>query len=159
MQVWVEFDGDTLQLNITLAQIRMPKPSQPFLSSIVDISSLILDTMYVGFSSSIGAFHTSHFPLEWNFKMNGVAEQIDYAKLPSLPVVKTKGNNSELVAISLPIALTSLLLVLVVAAVLFVRIRKLYAEIREDWELEYGLIDYHTKICIKQPKNSEERSY
>lgn len=138
MQVWIDFDGGKMQLNVTLSPAQMPKPGRPLLSSILDFSTLMLDSMYVGFSSSTGAYHTAHYVLGWSFKMNGVAQPLDYAKLPSLPVVETRGDDSVILAISLPVAATLALLFVVAAIVLVVRTRKKFAEVHEDWELEFG---------------------
>ncbi|XP_020256322.1 L-type lectin-domain containing receptor kinase IV.1-like [Asparagus officinalis] len=157
MQVWIDFDGENMQLNVTLSPIKMPKPSRPLLSSAIDLSSLMLDSMYAGFSSSTGAFHTNHFLLGWSFKMNGVAKPLDYSKLPPLPVAKTKGKSSELLAITLPVALTSFLLVMFAAILLIVKMRKQYAELLEDWELEYGPHRFSYKDLFRATKGFREK--
>jgi hypothetical protein len=52
MQVWVDYDGPSTELNVTLAPLRVPKPKKPLLSRAVDLSTVITDTSYVGFASS-----------------------------------------------------------------------------------------------------------
>jgi len=156
MQVWIDFDSKEMQLNVTLSPVQMPKPNRPLLSLTIDLSSLMLNSMYVGFSSSTGPVHTSHCILGWSFKMNGVAEALDYAKLPSLPHNETEGN-SGLSAILLPIASCSLILLIVAVTVLIVRRRKKYAEILEDWELKYGPHRFSYKQLFQATKGFKEK--
>ncbi|KAJ6807343.1 L-type lectin-domain containing receptor kinase IV.1-like isoform X1 [Iris pallida] len=137
MQVWIDFDGGSMQLNVTMSPFQMPKPDRPLLSSTVDLSSVISDPAYVGFSSATGSYSTTHYVLGWSFKMSGEAEPLDYAKLPKLPRLATGSGNSKKLAIWVPLALCSFVLLIVVAVVVVAR-RIKYAELLEDWELEYG---------------------
>ncbi|CAL9166600.1 unnamed protein product, partial [Musa hybrid cultivar] len=72
MQVWIDYHARDMLLNVTLAPIRMAKPHRPLLSAVINLKSVLLDLMYVGFSSSTGPWLTSHYVLGWSFKMNGV---------------------------------------------------------------------------------------
>lgn len=55
MQVWVDFDGQTMQVNVTMAPLEaVARPKKPLLSTTVNLSSVIDDTAYVGFSSATG---------------------------------------------------------------------------------------------------------
>ncbi|CAL9041226.1 unnamed protein product, partial [Musa banksii] len=72
MQVWIDYHARDMLLNVTLAPIPMAKPHRPLLSAVIDLKSVLLDLMYVGFSSSTGPWLTSHYVLGWSFKMNGV---------------------------------------------------------------------------------------
>ncbi|RWV79307.1 hypothetical protein GW17_00059584 [Ensete ventricosum] len=137
MQVWVDYDSRKMQLNVTLAQIPLAKPRRPLLSAPVDLSSVFSETMYVGFSSSTGPFLTSHYVLGWSFKMNGVARALDYSLLPSLPRTKSD-RRSKALRIGLPLATAALVAIVVGIIVLYVRWRIKYAELLEDWEVEYG---------------------
>ncbi|XP_072951840.1 L-type lectin-domain containing receptor kinase SIT2-like isoform X2 [Typha angustifolia] len=120
MQVWVDYDGEKMQVNVTISPLGIPKPSKPLLSSTVDLSTVLLETMYVGFSSSTGTVMAAYYVLGWSFKMNGIAQEFDYSKLPSLPRTRPKGR-------------------IIVAAVFFVVRRRIkFAELLEDWEVEYG---------------------
>ena len=91
MQVWIDFNSEKMQLDVTLSPAQMNKPKKPLLSSTLNLSSLMQDTMYIGFSSADGPFRTHHYVVGWSFKMNGVAQPLDYTKLPVLPVTKSKG--------------------------------------------------------------------
>ncbi|XP_059463169.1 L-type lectin-domain containing receptor kinase IV.1-like [Corylus avellana] len=112
MQVWVEYDGVEKKIEVTLAPINVRKPKTPLLSLSYDLSPVIKDNMYVGFSSSTGSILTAHSVLGWSFKVNGQAPELDLSKLPKLPRIG--------------------------AVVYLVRRKKKFAELLEDWEIQYG---------------------
>ncbi|KAF3447743.1 hypothetical protein FNV43_RR08446 [Rhamnella rubrinervis] len=85
MKVWVEFNGEEKQMNVTLAPSTIGKPHTPLLSLTRDLSSIVNNTMYVGFSSSTGSVLTSHYILGWSFKINGQAQELVLSQLPKLP--------------------------------------------------------------------------
>ncbi|XP_020256324.1 L-type lectin-domain containing receptor kinase IV.1-like isoform X2 [Asparagus officinalis] len=157
MQVWIDFDGEEIQINVTLSPMGMPKPQRPLLSSTIDISSLMLDSMHVGFSSSDGPFHTEHYILGWSFKMNGVARPLDYTKLPSLPVHKRKVK-SVVMATWLVIVSCFFVLLVVALTVVIVRKRNKYAELLEDWELDYGPHRFSYKDLFQATKGFKEET-
>ncbi|KAF8672421.1 hypothetical protein HU200_049632 [Digitaria exilis] len=102
MLVWVEYDGEATQLNVTLAPVNVrQKPRRPLVSMDVELSNFFVedDPMYVGFSSGTGVIPTRHCVLGCSFSMDGPAPPLDLSKLPVLPR---------------------------------------YAELREDWEDEFG---------------------
>nr|DAD31554.1 TPA_asm: hypothetical protein HUJ06_010405 [Nelumbo nucifera] len=76
MQVWIEYDGVEKQLNVTLAPLYYPEPEIPLLSTSLDLSSVSMDSMYVGFSSSTGAIASSHYILGWSFNRSGQAQEL-----------------------------------------------------------------------------------
>ncbi|PQQ11143.1 L-type lectin-domain containing receptor kinase IV.1 [Prunus yedoensis var. nudiflora] len=115
MQVWVDYDGTKKQINVTLAPINVDKPHAPLISLIHDLSSILNKTMYVGFSSATGSLPTSHYVLGWSFKMNGQAQELSLSQLPKLPRIG---------AIS--------------GVIYAIRRKRKFAELLEDWELEYG---------------------
>ena len=121
MQVWVDFDGRTMQVNVTMAPLQVARPKKPLLSATVNLSSVIDDTAYVGFSSSSGILFCRHYVLGWSFKMNGAAPALNISSLPSMPVTFPKPR-SKVLEIVLPIA--SALLVFAVAAAVFVCMRR-----------------------------------
>nr|CAB3458408.1 unnamed protein product [Digitaria exilis] len=137
MQVWIDYDGLAGQLNVTLAPVKVPKPNKPLLSVSVDPSTFMADTMYVGFSSATGVVLTHHYVLGWSFSLDGPAPPLDFTKLPVLPRVGPKPR-SKVLDVLLPLA-TALLVAAVLAAVFStVWWRCRYAEVREDWEDEFG---------------------
>ncbi|XP_022145628.1 L-type lectin-domain containing receptor kinase IV.1-like [Momordica charantia] len=135
MQVWIEYDGINKEINVTLAPIDIPKPKTPLLSFSRDLSSVINNSLFVGFSSATGSVSTSHYVLGWSFRLNGQAQSLDIAHLPKLP---RKKHISKLLTIGLPLIAGGILLLVILAIVHVVRRRKKFAELLEDWELDYG---------------------
>ncbi|PRQ16936.1 putative protein kinase RLK-Pelle-L-LEC family [Rosa chinensis] len=137
MKVWVEYDGTRKQINVTLAPINVgKKPRIPLLSLKYDLSPVLNKIMYVGFSASTGSIKTFHYILGWSFRMNGQAQELVPSQLPKLPSIGDK-KVSKLLTFGVPVMAVSLVL-LAICLVVFVMRRKKYAELLEDWELEYG---------------------
>ncbi|KAF4377498.1 hypothetical protein F8388_024989 [Cannabis sativa] len=86
MKVWVEYDAVVKQINVTLAPaIVVRKPQKPLLSLTKDLSPILKDTMFVGFTSSTGSVGSNHYVLGWSFKINGQAKELDLKQLPKFP--------------------------------------------------------------------------
>ncbi|KAK0585641.1 hypothetical protein LWI29_031693 [Acer saccharum] len=135
MQVWVEYDGVKKQINVTIAPLHVDKPMTPLLSLSRDLSPILNNVMYVGLSSSTGSVLASHYVLGWSFKMNGQAEKLDLSRLPKLPRPKKR---SKFLTIGLPIIFVILILAVVSGVVFLIRRKRKFAEVLEDWELDYG---------------------
>ncbi|XP_052174555.1 L-type lectin-domain containing receptor kinase IV.1-like [Diospyros lotus] len=134
MQVWVEYDGSEKTMEVTIAPIGVEKPSKPLLSLSRDLSPIINQTMYVGFSSSTGPVVTSHYILGWSFKINGEAEPLDLSELPKLPRMASK-KTSKFLTVGLPlISLASA----ITGVVFLLERRRKFAEVVEEWERDYG---------------------
>jgi hypothetical protein len=58
MQVWVDYDGGRRRIDVTLAPLQMAKPKKPLVSTTYDLSTVLKDRSYVGFSSSTGILGT-----------------------------------------------------------------------------------------------------
>ncbi|XP_062230768.1 L-type lectin-domain containing receptor kinase SIT2-like isoform X2 [Phragmites australis] len=137
MQVWVEYDGETGRIDVTLAPIKVAKPARPLVSATYDLSTVLKNQSYIGFSSATGGINSRHYVLGWSFAMNGPAPAIDITKLPKLPRFGPKPR-SKVLEIVLPIA-TAAIIITVGTVVTLLVLRKLrYAELLEDWELEFG---------------------
>jgi hypothetical protein len=140
MQAWVDYDREAPRISVTIAPIGMSsKPVRPLVSVTKNLSDvLLLEPSYVGFSSATGPIHSRHYILGWSFAMDDEpAPAIDIAKLPKLPRLGPKPQ-SKLPEILLPIGTAALLVALGIVAVILVRRRRRYAELREDWEVEFG---------------------
>jgi len=138
IQVWVDYDGEAKQINVTLAPMGVAKPSKPLLSNTTDLSAVITDHAYAGFSAATGPIKSRHCVLAWSFAMNGPAPPIDFKKMPKLP---HSGHNHKTLMKVLEIALPAAAFVALLAciAVFVIVQRKLaYDELREDWEVEFG---------------------
>ncbi|KAL6138759.1 hypothetical protein ACLB2K_064038 [Fragaria x ananassa] len=138
MRVWVEYDGTKKQIEVTMAPIGVAtKPPTPLLSLKYDLSSVLNKTMYIGFSSSTGSVLTSHYVVGWSFRMNGQAQDLIASKLPKLPRIEGK-KRSMLFTFGVPLLSVSLVLLLVSGVFYVIRRKRKFAEVLEDWELEYG---------------------
>jgi hypothetical protein len=140
MQVWVEYDGRAMELDVTMAPVEMPKPKKPLLSAVVNLSEVVTDPAYVGFSSATGIIFSHHYVLGWSFKLNGgEAPALNVSMLPALPRTTT-GNKTRLkvLEVVLPIASVVFALALATAVVAAAKRRAKFAELREDWEAGFG---------------------
>ncbi|KAM0954178.1 putative protein kinase RLK-Pelle-L-LEC family [Dioscorea sansibarensis] len=156
MQVWVDYDGGETQMNVTLCPFKVAKPKKPLLSLVVNLSSILLDSMYVGFSSSTGSVLTSHYVLGWSFKMNGTAEALDLSSLPSLPKVSFK-DKSKFLTTWLSIVTCAALLIAMAIAIFLVRRRMKFAELLEDWELQYASQRFSYKALFKATSGFKDK--
>ncbi|CAL5078171.1 unnamed protein product [Urochloa decumbens] len=138
MQVWVEYDGEATQINVTIAPLGIVKPKKPLLSCVYDLSTVLAEPSYIGFSSATGPGNSRHYVLGWSFGINRPAPVIDIAKLPKLPKLDSNKPRSKVLEITLPIASAALVLAVGIALILLVRRRLRYTELREDWESEFG---------------------
>lgn len=102
-----------------------------------DLSAVITDMAYIGFSSSTGSFVARHYLLGWSFGMNRPAPAIDITKLPNLPREGPEPR-SKVLEIVLPLATAAFVLVIGTTTILLIRRRLRFAEVREDWEVEFG---------------------
>jgi serine/threonine protein kinase len=140
MQVWVEYDGETGRIDVALAPITVAsKPARPLVSAIYNLSTVLREQSYIGFSSATGGINSRHYVLGWSFAMNlnGPAPAIDIAGLPKLPRFGPKPR-SKVLEIVLPIATAAIIITAGTVATLVVLRKLRYAELLEEWELEFG---------------------
>ncbi|KAK6942991.1 Legume lectin domain [Dillenia turbinata] len=138
MQIWLEYDGSNKKIHVTLAPIKVAKPKIPLLSLARDLSPILDEFMYVGFSAATGPWLTSHhYVLEWSFSISGQAQELNISQLPRLPHIGPK-KRSMVLTIVLPV-ISILMFVLVFTSLAFlIRRKRKFAEVVEDWEREYG---------------------
>ncbi|XP_008803483.3 L-type lectin-domain containing receptor kinase IV.2-like [Phoenix dactylifera] len=157
MQVWVDYSNPEKKLNVTISPISVPKPSHPLLSSFVNLSSVILETMYIGFSSSTGSILTSHYVLGWSFKMNGQAAALNLSSLPSLPLKKHRRNLTSLI-IWLSLGVVVFITITACSIAYIIRRKARYAEVLEEWELENRTHRFSYKELYKATKGFPEKN-
>ncbi|XP_042486744.1 L-type lectin-domain containing receptor kinase SIT2-like [Macadamia integrifolia] len=136
LQLWVEYYGAENQLNVTLAPINIPKPTIPLLSLKIDLSEFIVDPMFVGFSSATYVLPVSYYVLGWSFETNGEARDLTLSHLPKLPQTGHKMRPSLFIVVFSVIGATSVLISIFILQFI-VRRKKKFAEVLEDWELDY----------------------
>lgn len=85
MQVWVDYHRDRMQIDATMAPLGMAKPAAPTVSAKYNLSTVLTDVAYMGFSAAQGRLHTKHYVLGWSFGINTPAPAINVTMLPKLP--------------------------------------------------------------------------
>ncbi|KAF7106448.1 hypothetical protein CFC21_107177 [Triticum aestivum] len=157
MQLWVDYDGQSKRLEVTLAPVHVPKPSKPLLSEAIDLSTLMADAMYVGFSASSGVISGHHYLLGWSFSLDGPAPPLDLSKLPALPRLGPKPR-SKVLDIVLPLASALLVAAALAAVFFFLWRRRRFAEVREGWEDEFGPHRYAYKDLHRATDGFKEKN-
>jgi hypothetical protein len=156
MQVWVEYDGVEKQINVTLAPLDVGKPKIPLLSLSRDLSSIIGNSMYVGFSASTGFFLVNHYALAWSFKVNGQAPELLFSQV-QLPPILVGIERSKFLTIELPLIIVSLVSVAISGVVYVIRRKRKLEELLEDWELDYGPQRFKYKDLFVATKGFREK--
>lgn len=137
MQVWVDYDSQYTKISVTLAPLKMPKPIRPLITATYNLSEVLTDPSYIGFSASTSPINSRHYVLGWSFGMNRPAPAIDTSKLPKLPRVGPKPQ-SKILEIILPVATAALVSIAIIVIFELKRRRQMYAEVCKDWEAEFG---------------------
>ncbi|KAG9454601.1 hypothetical protein H6P81_007505 [Aristolochia fimbriata] len=127
IQTWIEYDGISKQITVTVAPIKVARPQRPLLSATVDLAPVLLDPMYVGFSASNGQLRATHYILGWSYSTNGRARPLDLSSLPALPRLTPKPR-PKILTIGLPIIAGFLLLAVVSVSVITIRRKIKYSE-------------------------------
>ncbi|XP_078153969.1 L-type lectin-domain containing receptor kinase SIT2-like [Carex rostrata] len=156
IQAWVEYESQETQITVTLSPIRKSKPKKPLLSYKFNLSTVLNDFMYVGFSSSTGPMASSHYILGWSFKLNGPAPSIDLSNLPKLPRTAPKGR-SKILHIVIPVASAAFILILVTFIFRYVKKQFKYREVIEDWEVDFGPHRFSYKDLYRATNGFEEK--
>ncbi|KAL9233788.1 hypothetical protein vseg_008738 [Gypsophila vaccaria] len=133
MIVWIDYDSKKSLLDVTLAPIDVPKPQTPLLSLSKDLSPIIEDTMYVGFSASNGLLFGTHYILGWSFATDSKAQDLIITELPDIPGPRKM---PLFFPIGLPIIISAVILLSLVS--IYVYRKSKFAEELEDWEMKYG---------------------
>ncbi len=137
MQVWVDYDSNNTQITVAMAPIKVARPMKPLFTASYNLTSVITDVAYVGFSSATGTINVRHCVLGWSFAINSPASAINLGKLPKLPRMGPKPR-SKVLEIVLPVATASFVLTVGIIGLVLIRRHMRYTELREDWEVEFG---------------------
>ncbi|XP_021848015.1 L-type lectin-domain containing receptor kinase IV.2-like [Spinacia oleracea] len=156
MQIWIDYNHENMLVQVTMAPIEVPKPSRPLLSFRVNLSEVLSETMYVGFSSSTGSVASSHYLLGWSFAHGGeTAQRLDLSKLPRLPRYGSRGRKLSVGSMILVIVIS--VIVITVGLIFYVIRRKKYEELIEDWEKEYLLQRFSFKDLYRATKGFKDK--
>ncbi|KAL1203266.1 putative L-type lectin-domain containing receptor kinase I.6 [Cardamine amara subsp. amara] len=136
IQVWVDYRGGVL--NVSLAPLKIQKPSRPLLSRSVNLSETFPDKkLFLGFSGATGSLISYQYILGWSFSRNKESLQaLDVTKLPRVPSHKAKKKKPATLLIIFLVLLAIIVFLALGAAYVYMRWK--YAEVREEWEKEYG---------------------
>ncbi|GKV22055.1 hypothetical protein SLEP1_g31960 [Rubroshorea leprosula] len=139
IQAWIEYDGVQKKVNVTIFPINITKPNIPLISFDIDLTSVVKETMYVGFSASTGQKRTSsHYILGWSFSTNGTAVPLDTDQLPPLPPIEKNSPVTDPKIIALTAALAVVIVILFGMLIFFTCCKRTvkFHEDLEDWELD-----------------------
>ncbi|KAL9228708.1 hypothetical protein vseg_004259 [Gypsophila vaccaria] len=135
MQIWIDYDAKNMVINVTLAPLKHSKPSRCLLSTHVNLSTVFLESMYIGFSASTGLTANEHYILGWSWSRVGQAQGLDVSKLPTLPKFGHKGRIGAVFIALMVILFLSLGFIAVAGYVIW---RRMFEEVEEPWEKEYS---------------------
>ncbi|CAH8323442.1 unnamed protein product [Eruca vesicaria subsp. sativa] len=158
IQVWVDYEGTTL--NVSIAPLHNQKPSRPLLSSTsINLTEIVQGRrMFVGFSGSTGSGVVNQYVLGWSFsKSMASLQKIDISKLPKAPHPSNK-NKYKSILLDVLLGLLGLLVLGLLLGAYIYR-RNLYAEVKEDWEKEYGPLRYSYKSLYKATKGFSKTEF
>ncbi|XP_028782994.1 probable L-type lectin-domain containing receptor kinase VII.2 [Neltuma alba] len=138
-QVWIDYEDS--RINVTMARVGRKRPRRPLISEIVNLSSVLLDEMHVGFCGATGQLVESHKILSWSFSNTNfsIGDALVTSNLPSFLLPKRSVTRSKSFIIGVSIGVFFLTGSASVILVHFLR-RKTSnrdEEDTEDWELEY----------------------
>lgn len=155
MQVWVEYDGVSEVLNVTLAPVEEEKPRVPLISLRYDLAPVVNRVSYVGFSAA--PLLTAHYVLGWSFSIGGgVAPPLDLSNLPKLPRVGPK-EQPKIITVGLPVISVAILAIGVAVVAFYARRMWKYAEVVERWEVDYTSHRFRYRDLYKATKGFRER--
>ncbi|KAL1812166.1 hypothetical protein ACET3Z_022231 [Daucus carota] len=134
---WIDYNNQEMLLNVTVAPLGVLKPQKPLITFPIDLSTVINEYMYIGFTASTGLLSASHNILGWSFCFGGKAQDLDPSDLPTLDKsVKVIHSKGFIVGISL--ATVTLVILIILGATHIIHHFRNEDDIMEDWEVEYG---------------------
>ncbi|KAM1209672.1 hypothetical protein EV1_015241 [Malus domestica] len=142
VRAWIEFDGTSLEFNVTVAPANVSRPSLPTLTYIdPKIANYVSAEMFVGFSASKTQWIEAQRVLAWSFSNTGVARDINTTNLPVFQLVSPSSSLSSSAIAGISIGCVVFVLILVSGFYLYWRKKRTEGEETddeiEDWELEY----------------------
>ncbi|KAL3358600.1 hypothetical protein AABB24_015615 [Solanum stoloniferum] len=134
IQAWIDYDGMSKVVNVTISPIKVPKPIRSLISVDVDLSPVLNETTYAGFSAATGDKASSHYILGWSFRLNGAADPLDLDNLPVAPPEVVRPSKNSHLKRALIGTFCSVVILLLGAFYIYRRMRQ--HEVLEDWELD-----------------------
>jgi serine/threonine protein kinase len=149
IQAWIDYNSPTNQMDVRVA-MDSAKPSSILLSDKVNLSQILNESMYIGFSAATGLFTSSHYILGWSFNVNGEAKSLNLSQLPKIQLPSATGTKKNrkglIVGVSVSCALAVILLT---ASTFYIVRRNKKADVVEAWEHDIGPHRYPYKELKK----------
>ncbi|KAL0847966.1 hypothetical protein Bca101_021213 [Brassica carinata] len=156
MQVWFNYDNVSNRIDVTMSPYGSDKPSKPLITHVQDLSSVLLQDMYVGFASATGSVISEHFIAGWSFRLNGEAPSLTSSNLPKLPRFEPR-RISDFFKIGMPLISLFLIFSVISLAFYVARRRKKFEEELDDWETEFGKNRFRFKELYRATKGFKEK--
>lgn len=142
VRAWIDFNGTSSEINVTVAPIGVQRPSTPTLSfKDPVIANYVSAEMYVGFSASKTEWVEAQRVLAWSFSDVGVgaAREINTTNFPVFEPVSSSNSLSAGKIAGIAIGCVAFVMICASGFYLYWRKTKLKDEEEEieDWELEY----------------------
>ncbi|XP_010553278.1 PREDICTED: L-type lectin-domain containing receptor kinase IV.1-like [Tarenaya hassleriana] len=156
MQVWIDYDGPAKRIDVTMAPFNVDKPKKPLLSLVRDLSPILFENMYVGFSSSTGSVLSKHYVLGWSFRVNGESPPLILSKLPKLPRIGPR-KILEFYKFGVPLIALFLIFSSIFLGFFIVSRKRKFAEELDDWEKEFGKNRFRFRDLYYATKGFKEK--
>lgn len=139
-QVWIDYKDSIF--NVTMAVAGTKRPEKPLLSDALDLSGVLEDEMYVGFTAATGRLVESHRILGWSFSNSNfsLSESLITKGLPSFVLPETPIYRKKGFIAGITIAGFFIFCFVALFSLFLIRRKQRMARERaemEDWELEY----------------------
>uniref|UniRef100_A0A2N9FTH2 non-specific serine/threonine protein kinase n=2 Tax=Fagus sylvatica TaxID=28930 RepID=A0A2N9FTH2_FAGSY len=139
IRAWIEYDGVERVVNVTISYSleEIDKPKKPLISRHIDLTPILKETMYVGFSAATGKKTSFHYILAWSFAINGAAPLLNISQLP-LPPPSEESSSAFKPQVKVVIAIISAFTLVLLGILFFFTCYKKMTrkESLEDWELD-----------------------
>ncbi|KAB1215661.1 L-type lectin-domain containing receptor kinase S.1 [Morella rubra] len=140
IRAWIDFNGTSFEINVTIAPIGVSRPSRPTLSfKNPVIANYVSAEMYVGFSASKTEWIEAQRVLAWSLSNTGVAREINTTNFPLFEPESSSSSLSAGAIAGITVGSVAFVATCATGFYLYWRKSKLKDEEDEieDWELEY----------------------
>ncbi|CAM8913561.1 unnamed protein product [Rhodiola kirilowii] len=139
-QAWIDYDGGSKTVNVTISPIHVNKPTKPLISRQIDLSPIFKRSMFVGFTSATGKLASAHYILAWSFRLHRPARPLDLTRIPNPPTRSDQPaqfrNTGIRVGAVTSAATLFIIICAVVASVLLIKRMKM-RDVVEEWERDF----------------------
>ncbi|KAK0588902.1 hypothetical protein LWI29_006856 [Acer saccharum] len=139
-QAWIDYEDS--RINVTMAKAGETRPSRPLISEFLDLSGVLLDEMYVGFTGATGKLVEGNKILSWSFSNSNfsIGDALVTTNLPSFVLPQESVFRSKGFVIGVSVGAVLIVVCGVVIWAVLLRKKREKGEGKEeieDWELQY----------------------